>query len=284
MTDGESREFNITMGVSTEDGRGNITAYAGVRDNKTGAAERPRLLGLLAGREPDDVVRVRRLGDELPGLLLLPGGGRESATQDPDGCRTTTSCKAFTIDPTTGNTSGRSTKTPTCTTSARRITTSGPTGVTRWERFGHYELSEAADVYTQLMFTDYESVAQIAPGGNFFDPTRSTATTRCCPPQQLALVGEAAVRWMIDGNEISDRSAVHRAAQRRRRRTPAAVREHLVPRSAGYSRPDLRGLGLRRLGAVLGPHRRSVGQQLLPQDAPHALAGSAHRRSPRRRR
>ena len=34
---------------------------------------------------------------------------------------------------------------------------------------GHYELAEAADVYTQLMFTDYESVAQIAPGGNFFD-------------------------------------------------------------------------------------------------------------------
>ena len=31
------------------------------------------------------------------------------------------------------------------------------------------------------MFTDYESVAQIAPGGNFFDTsTRSTATTRCC--------------------------------------------------------------------------------------------------------
>src|SRR5512138_3796458 len=34
VTDGEAREFNITMGVSTEDGRGNITAYAGVRDNK----------------------------------------------------------------------------------------------------------------------------------------------------------------------------------------------------------------------------------------------------------
>ena len=34
VSDGESREFNVTMGVSTEDGRGNITAYAGVRDNK----------------------------------------------------------------------------------------------------------------------------------------------------------------------------------------------------------------------------------------------------------
>ncbi len=32
---------------------------------------------------------------------------------------------------------------------------------------GHYELAEYADVYTQLMFNDYESTAQIAPGGEF---------------------------------------------------------------------------------------------------------------------
>ncbi len=43
---------------------------------------------------------------------------------------------------------------------------------------GHYELHEAADVYTQLMFSEYESVAQIAPGGNFFD----TGTVNCDNP------------------------------------------------------------------------------------------------------
>ena len=44
---------------------------------------------------------------------------------------------------------------------------------------GHYEFNEHADVYTQLMFKDYESVAQIAPEGNFFEHRpRSTATTR----------------------------------------------------------------------------------------------------------
>ena len=32
---------------------------------------------------------------------------------------------------------------------------------------GHYELSESADIYTQLMFTDVRSVAQTAPGGMF---------------------------------------------------------------------------------------------------------------------
>ena len=47
---------------------------------------------------------------------------------------------------------------------------------------GHYELAEYADVYTQLMFNDYESTAQIAPGGEFVGEQivrRSIATTRC---------------------------------------------------------------------------------------------------------
>ena len=43
---------------------------------------------------------------------------------------------------------------------------------------GHYELAPFADVYTQLMFTDVRSVAQIAPGGIFFD----TATINCDNP------------------------------------------------------------------------------------------------------
>ncbi len=33
---------------------------------------------------------------------------------------------------------------------------------------GHYEANEHADVYAQLMYSDYRSVAQIAPGGIFF--------------------------------------------------------------------------------------------------------------------
>ena len=43
---------------------------------------------------------------------------------------------------------------------------------------GHYEFGEHADVYTQLMYSDYESLAQIAPGGNFGD----TTTINCDNP------------------------------------------------------------------------------------------------------
>ena len=38
------------MGATTEDGRGNITAYGGVRDNEEVLQARPRLFGLLPGR------------------------------------------------------------------------------------------------------------------------------------------------------------------------------------------------------------------------------------------
>ncbi|NBU29416.1 MAG: TonB-dependent receptor, partial [Caulobacteraceae bacterium] len=54
---------------------------------------------------------------------------------------------------------------------------------------GRYEVNDKAEVFTQLMFTDYSTVAQIAPSGNFF----STSTINCGNPllsaQQSAAIG-----------------------------------------------------------------------------------------------
>ena len=54
---------------------------------------------------------------------------------------------------------------------------------------GHYELAEVADVYTQLMFADYESVAQIAPGGSFFDTNTINCDNPLLSAQQLGRIG-----------------------------------------------------------------------------------------------
>src|SRR5690606_20312086 len=54
---------------------------------------------------------------------------------------------------------------------------------------GHYEFNEHADVYTQLMFTDYESVAQIAPSGNFFDTNSINCDNPFLPVNNLADIG-----------------------------------------------------------------------------------------------
>ncbi len=74
---------------------------------------------------------------------------------------------------------------------------------------GHYEFGEHADVYTQLMFTDYESVAQIAPGGNFGDtgtincdnpliPQGSLATINCTPAMVAA--GDSVAFYILRRN------------------------------------------------------------------------------------
>ena len=54
---------------------------------------------------------------------------------------------------------------------------------------GHYEFGEHADVYTQLMFNDYESVAQIAPSGNFFDTGTINCNNPFLPAANLADIG-----------------------------------------------------------------------------------------------
>ena len=109
---------------------------------------------------------------------------------------------------------------------------------------GHYELATFADVYTQLMFTDVRSVAQIAPGGIFFD----TSTINCDNPflsaQQATTIGCGAPARRATSRPghgqpswlIQRRAAVHRPSQRRRRRPSAGLPQHVVPRPARLAR------------------------------------------------
>jgi outer membrane receptor protein involved in Fe transport len=169
VTDGEAREFNVTMGVSTEDGRGNITAYAGVRDNKEVLQRDRDYSACSLNANPTTSFSCGGSATSYPGYFYTPAG-------------------IFTIDQTTGNTFRPFTDDD--------LYNFGPSNFyqrpdTRYVlgAMGHYELAEVADVYTQLMFADYESVAQIAPGGNFFD----TNTINCDNPflsgQQLTTLG-----------------------------------------------------------------------------------------------
>jgi iron complex outermembrane recepter protein len=170
VTDGEAREFNVTMGVSTEDGRGNITAYAGIRDNKQVLQRDRDYSACTLSANPEQSFACGGSNTAAPAYFY--GGGRK-----------------LTIDQTTGNTFR------TFDPDADQYNF-GPTNFyQRPDRryvlgaMGHYELSDLADVYTQLMFSDYESVAQIAPGGAFFD----TKTINCDNPllsaQQLGVIG-----------------------------------------------------------------------------------------------
>ena len=215
------------VGVNSGDGRGNLTAYATVFDSEAGPAARPRLLGLLAeceSRSAPSAAAVRR-----------PTRAGSSRTSRPTTSRWIPPIR-----------SARRTAQQSVDTDLYNF---GPLNhYQRPERrysigaMGHYEFGEHADVYTQLMFNDYESIAQIAPGGNFFNSSSHQLRQPVPAGQQPGDIG--CTPGGSRGGRLGD--DVHRPAQRRGRRTPAVVREQLVPRRRGRAWRDQRRLGLRR--------------------------------------
>jgi iron complex outermembrane receptor protein len=183
VTDGAGTEFNVLMGVSTEDGRGNITAYASVRDNDEVLQRDRDYSACSLNPAPTTSFSCGGSGTSYPGRIFYDGPG------------------TLTIDQTTGNTFIPY-------VAARDAYNFGPTNHyqrpdTRYSlgAMGHYELTDYADVYTQLMFTDYQSIAQIAPGGSFGDSTYVNCNNPLMSAQQAATLGCSA-QDIIDGTQV----------------------------------------------------------------------------------
>jgi iron complex outermembrane recepter protein len=198
VTDGNGVQLNILMGVSTDDGRGNITAYATYQDNKK-ILQRDRDFSAcsLATGAPTNSFACGGSVTASPGLFS-DSGANDNSGPGPDLIEGTADDVPdtnplpsfdFTVDPTTGDFRPFDTDLD--------LYNFGPLNYflrpdTRYSlgAMGHYELAELADVYTQLMFTDVRSVAQIAPGGIFFG---AGATIRCDNPllsaQQRSAIG-----------------------------------------------------------------------------------------------
>ncbi len=181
VTDGEGKELSLLVGVNSGDGRGNLTAYATVFDSDQ-ILQRDRDYSACS-------LNPNPVGSFTCGGSSTNAGGRftnfEPATTpdpaDPDCLADPTS--ANTACNRLANTAFYDLTTDTATSMRNYNPTTdlynfGPLNhYQRPERryslgaMGHYEFGEHADVYTQLMFNDYESVAQIAPSGNFFETT-----------------------------------------------------------------------------------------------------------------
>ncbi len=156
VSDGESRSINITMGVASPDGKGNLMAYAGYRNNNP-------VLG--ADRDYSSC----SLGGESAGNFLCGG----SSTSFPGRFISLTSGSNSTV----GGTAGVGTGTFTPFSAATGQYNFGP--LNYYQRpderytlgaFGRYEVNDKIEAFAQLMFSDYESVAQIAPSGAFLGP------------------------------------------------------------------------------------------------------------------
>jgi len=172
VTDGEGKELSLMVGVNSGDGRGNITAFATVFDSE-------------AVLQADRDYSACSLNPAPVGGSLTCGGSSTNAS----GRFTDFSTYDLTTD--AGAPGGM--RNYNGDTDAYNF---GPLNYyQRPERRyslganGHYEFNEHADVYTQLSYTDYESVAQIAPSGNFFETNSINCDNPLLPASILPTIG-----------------------------------------------------------------------------------------------
>jgi iron complex outermembrane recepter protein len=161
VSDGESRSVNILMGVAAPDGRGNLLAYAGYRNNNP-----------ILQRDRDySACSIAAPAAATPTSYTCGGSG--------------TSFPGRFTDFATFNFTLGTGRTFTPFNNALNQYNYGP--INYYQRpderytlgaFGRYEVNDKAEVFAQLMFSDYRSVSQIAPSGNFF----STASINCGNP------------------------------------------------------------------------------------------------------
>lgn len=162
VTDGFTRDATVVMGASTEDGRGNVTLYAGYRK-----------IDAILQSERDYSACTIAAGT---GIWNCSGSGTTFPTRVQP-----TAIGGGTIVDSTGKTIPTPADTQ-VTTTGGVIPYSSATGAYNFgplnyyqrpdERytlgaFGKYEISENVTAYTQLMFMDDQTVAQIAPSGIF---------------------------------------------------------------------------------------------------------------------
>ena len=172
VSDGESRSVNVTMGIAAPDGRGNLVAYAGYRNNNP-ILQRDRDYSACSLAAPAAV---------RPTTYACGGSGTSFPGRFTDfGTFNFTLGTGRTFVPFDANVNNYN---------------FGP--INYYQRpderytlgaFGRYEVNDKAEVFAQLMFSDYKSVAQIAPSGNFFNTPDVNCDNPLLSAQQSAAIG-----------------------------------------------------------------------------------------------
>jgi outer membrane receptor protein involved in Fe transport len=150
VTDGFTRDANVVMGASTEDGRGNVTLYAGYRKIDPITQAKRDYSSCALGSNSSGFTCAGS-GTTFPTRILVSGATGTMANAVLDNStgafRAYTSSDAYNYGPI--NYYQRPDE---------RYTLGG---------FGKYEINEHVTAYTQLMFMNDQTVAQIAPSGVF---------------------------------------------------------------------------------------------------------------------
>ena len=168
VDDGFTTNINVTVGMNSADGRGNITGYVGYREiDSIRHSERDYSACALGGTNG-------AVGD-CRGSSTTPNGSfRDFDTID------------LRLDPATGDFLPR----------AGEAYNYGPLNYfqrpdERWTGglFGNYEISEGLEAYAEFQFMDDRSLAQIAPSGTFFNNTDLNCDNPLLSAQQFTAIG-----------------------------------------------------------------------------------------------
>ena len=159
ITDGYQTSFSAIVGVNSPDGKGNMEAYATYRSAQA-VLEADRDYTACTLAETGSTFACGGSSTTSPPRLYLVNGAPGATGKNGTSYTTVGNGAAATLAP---------------YSSATGAFNYGPYNYlqrpdTRYTlgAMGHYEINPMADVYTQLMFMDDDSTAQIAPGGIFY--------------------------------------------------------------------------------------------------------------------
>ena len=184
VSDGESKEITLTMGVAAPDGKGNLLAYAGYRSNNPVLqAFRDYSACTIGNPAPTrpTTYTCGGSGTSFPGRFTDFGGNTILQNTDNNDATPLVDINPL---PSFSSTLGAG---QTFTNFNGDVNNYNFGPINYYQRpderytlgaFGRYEINEHAEAFAQLMFSDYESVAQIAPSGSFFN----NATINCDNP------------------------------------------------------------------------------------------------------
>jgi len=176
-TDGEAIDITMIMGVNSGDGRGNVTAYLGYRDiNAVQHGDRDYSACALSS---GGVGETCAGSATIPTGLFSPFNGVDYFTVEGDQF-IPWDYSYYNYGPL--NYFQRPDE---------RITA----GV-----FGHYEVSPGIEAYTEIMYMDDRTTAQIAPSGNFFRTSSISCDNVLLSAQQLGTLGCTDTSTNADGS------------------------------------------------------------------------------------
>ena len=201
VMDGYSREATLVIGTGTDDGRANVTAYLSYRNNDFVIGGQRDYSSCSLGGFSGANFTCGGSGTSFPGSFIHGGPGADGVygtdLPGPDGILGTDDDvpDAFSADDGVTQTIGAGgTFVP--YNAATDQYNFGPLNYFQrpderysFGAFAEYEINEHAEIYADVMFTDYSSVAQIAPSGIF----GNTSTINCGNPllsaQQAGVIG-----------------------------------------------------------------------------------------------